>query len=152
GSAPAPGAAPVDESRFGHVEGPDAARADARTSENLRKPLKGTFNDVALTDLTTYLADQTGADVFIDNKALDDIGIDRNTPINLTLRQPLPAEEVLRLALRSAGGNNIGYAVFHGVVTITSRDQLDRSLVTRAYSIPDFDGRGDELISAITRT
>ena len=105
-----------------------------------------------LSEVANYLSDACKADFFIDDKAMQDEGIPIDASINLHLRQPLPAEELMRLALRSAGGDSLAYGIFHGVIHITTRAALERGQTTRVYSISDFAERADELKAAIAQS
>jgi len=123
------GGAPAE----GRVEDPAAREADARTVAALQKGISVQFEGTPLPDVLDFFADTTGLDVVTDWKSLEAEGVDRNAPVTLRLRQNAPAEQALSYLLRSAGGDNIGFAIDHGVVVVAARGRLDRMVVTRAY-------------------
>jgi hypothetical protein len=136
----------------GLVEGPEAARADSKSIDRLHKAFPASFQNVPLNEALNYVADQTGVDFFTDSKAMEQEGIAADAPVNLQLRQPLPGDEVLRLILRSAGGDGLGYGILHGVVYVTTQSHLENSRVTRAFDVSDFENQEDQLQRAVMRT
>lgn len=142
----------------GHVEDADAARADEATAEALHKRIRANFQNVSLTDALHLVADSTGVDVFVDRRALDqapaspDSPLTVDSPVTLELREPRPADMVLPLLLRSAGGDALGYEISDGVVVITTKARLNRTLVTRTYSVQGMEQMADRLPGLISRT
>lgn len=141
---------PTDFSSF--VEGPEAARADARTADRLHTPLTASFDNIPLREALNYIVDKTGVDFFLDSKAFEDAGIAPDQSVSLQIKGAIPADEVLRLALRSAGGEQLAYGIFHGVVHVTTRASLEATRVTRAYDIRDFQNQADQLMTVVRRT
>src|SRR5665213_2749356 len=137
----------------GHVEDAAAALADDKTAQALLKPIRADFQDVSLTDAMNYLSDQTGVDVFIDRRSLDETPqASPDSPLTLHLREPRPAESLLPLILRAANGGAMGYEISNGVLIITSRTSLERTLVTRAYRLQNAQGQWDDLSQLIQDT
>jgi hypothetical protein len=132
----------------GRVEDPAAREADARSVAALQKGISVQFDGAPLTDVLDFFADSTGLDVVTDWKSLEAEGVDRSAPVSLRLRQNAPAEQALSYLLRSAGGDNIGFAIDHGVVVVASRSRLDRMVVTRAY---DASGLADGDLASLVR-
>ncbi|MDB5304622.1 MAG: peptidase, partial [Phycisphaerales bacterium] len=134
------------ESPIGRVEDPEAAKADAKAAGLLRKSLAVSMQGVPLDEFLHYLSDQTGADIFLDTKALGEQQIVGDAPVTLHVKEPRSAESLLQLGLRSAGGNALGYEISNGLVIITTRSELNKSLVTRSYEVGrliDTDGNVD---------
>ncbi|MDB5291131.1 MAG: hypothetical protein JWL69_2372 [Phycisphaerales bacterium] len=119
----------------GRVEDPEAAKADAKTAGLLRKGVVISMQGVPLDDFLHYLSEQTGADIFVDSKALGDQQIVPDAPVTLQVKEPRSAESLLELGLRSAGGNSIGYEISNGLVIVTTRAVLDKTMVTRSYDV-----------------
>ena len=90
---------------------------------------------VPLADVVDYVRDVTGLGVVVEWRALAAAGIDRDTPVSLTLTGA-SARDVLRLALRQAGDDLTFYAD-DGVVRVTTAAEADRRLVTRTYDVRD---------------
>jgi type II secretory pathway component GspD/PulD (secretin)/tetratricopeptide (TPR) repeat protein len=124
--------------------------ADQATAAILDKNLPEIrFQDVAFADVVDFLRDTTQANIFVNWKALEAQGIDRNAPVSTRLRN-VKFSKVLRTILESIGGGaaaggTLGYTVDEGVITISTTDDLARNVETRTYdirdliiSIPDF--------------
>jgi hypothetical protein len=126
GPAPAPG---------GRVEDPSSRAADARTTAKLQKAVPVELNGVGLADALDMLADKAGIDVVTDWKALESAGVNRDAAVSLRFRQEVPAEQVLTWVLRTATGDAAGFAIDHGVVVVSTKEQLDRMVLTRAYDV-----------------
>ncbi|MBC7785825.1 MAG: hypothetical protein H7144_18510 [Burkholderiales bacterium] len=122
--------------------------ADAVTGGLLEKSLPEIrFQDVAFSDVIDFLRDTTQANIFVNWKALEAAGIDRNAPVSTRLRN-VKFSKVLRTILESVGGgatSQVSYTVDEGVITISTIEDLARNVETRTYdirdliiSIPDF--------------
>ena len=55
----------------------------------------------------------------------------------------LPLDHLLDLILRSAGGDQISFAISRGVVYVSTRPELSRMVVTRIYDIDSLNGSAD---------
>jgi hypothetical protein len=88
--------------------------------------------------LVTYLADLTGANFYVDWRALEAAGIDSRSTITLNL-QAVPASAVLKAALKDLGGESVelGYHIQQGVVEISTMDSLASDTSTRIYDVRD---------------
>jgi hypothetical protein len=144
--APAPGG------QTAHVEDPTARAADARTTQLLRKPLTVNFDNVGLSDVLQFVADNAQVDVVVDWKGLEAAGVDKNAPVSLTLRQGAPAEQALTWILRSATGEVGGFAIDHGVVLVAPQERINQMVVTRAYPLGDLAGQGGDLEQLVRET
>jgi general secretion pathway protein D len=96
-------------------------------------------NQQPFSDVVRLLRQQTGANIVVNWNALANAGVQKQTPINLTLRQ-VPFEKVLSLVLQQAqgsGGTPLGYSISGGVLTISTTDQLAQQKTTRVFNIQD---------------
>jgi len=131
-AAAAPGTAPAAGAR---VEDPSSRAADAQTTGKLQKGVPLELNGAGLADALAEIADKSGVDIVTDWKALESANVNRDASVTLRFRQAVPAEQVLAWVLRSAAGDELGFAIDHGVVVVSTRDQLDRMVLTRAYDV-----------------
>lgn len=97
------------------------------------------FQDVAFADVIDFLRDTTQANIFVNWKALEAAGIDRNAPVSTRLRN-VKFSKVLKTILDSVGGgatSQVSYTVDEGVITISTTEDLARNVETRTYDIRD---------------
>lgn len=110
--------------------------------------------DTPLGDVIEFLRDVSGANIHVDWRALEIIGVGRDTPITVRLRNATLGM-VLRFALREAGGEQLMHYIDGGVIHITTRAIADDRMIVRIYpildlivEIPDFEPRGMSLHDA----
>ena len=104
-----------------------------------RNVSKIVVNQQPFSNVVHLLRQQTGANIVVNWNALNNAGVQRNTPISLTLRG-VPFEKVLSLVLQQAqgtGGTQLGYSISGGVLTISTNDQLAQQKTTRVFDIQD---------------
>ncbi len=96
------------------------------------------FDAVGFTDVIDFMRDISGANILVNWKALEAAGIDRNTPVNASLRN-IKFSKALSIILESVGGGGVklGYSVDDGVITVSTKDDLLRNVVVRVYDIRD---------------
>ena len=94
------------------------------------------LESTALTDVIDFCRDLSGANLWVDWKALERAGIDRDTPVTLQARS-LPLSRLLDLVTAEASKPDakVGWALTDGVITITTAANLRTSKVTRAYDV-----------------
>jgi beta-lactamase regulating signal transducer with metallopeptidase domain len=115
---------------------PEDDAANARTAEKLRKPIgKVDFNEVALRDVVDFLRDVTGVDILVQWNAIDEVGVPRDVPITLHLREPMPADGVMTMIFKSAS-LPLRYEVEKGVVVI-GPSAARGAVITRVYDVSD---------------
>jgi hypothetical protein len=119
----------------GRVEDDTSRAADARARQALRRPVPVGFDNESLDGALDALGETAGVDIMPDWKALEAAGVRRDTPVSLRLRQGAPLEQTLTWLLRSAGGDELGFAIDHGVVVVTTPERLSRMVITRAYPV-----------------
>jgi hypothetical protein len=121
----------------------------ARLSMNLPE-LK--FTNVALSDAIDFLRDVSGANIHVNWKALEELGVGKDTPINVKLRA-VSLRKILNVLVNETGvPGAITWMIDDNVIEITSRQIADQQLVTRVYpvddllmEIPDFEGPNFDL-------
>lgn len=121
---------------------------DAATRAQLdRKLPELRFDQVPFGDVIGFLQDVSGANIFVNWRALESAGIDRNTPVTARLRD-IKFSKGLSTILSDVGGGvvKLTYTVDEGVITISTEEDLSKNVITRVYDIrdliinvPDFD-------------
>ena len=104
-----------------------------------RNVSKIVVNQQPFSDVVRLLRQQTGANIVVNWNVLSNAGVQKNTPISLTLRS-VPFKKVLSLVLQQAqgsGGTQLGYSISGGVLTISTNDQLAQQKTTRVFDIQD---------------
>ncbi|MGH7213548.1 MAG: hypothetical protein ACREIT_02110 [Tepidisphaeraceae bacterium] len=98
------------------------------------------FTGVALTDAIDFLRDTAGANLHVNWRALQSVGITPDTLINIRLRG-VSLRKALTLMLAEAGGGTgvspITFTLDGGVIEITTREIADRKMYTRVYPVED---------------
>jgi type II secretory pathway component GspD/PulD (secretin)/tetratricopeptide (TPR) repeat protein len=98
------------------------------------------FNANALSDVIDFLRDVSGANIYVDWKALEAASIARDAPVTAKLRD-IKFSKALELIFKSVEGDDddhkLGYTVDEGVITISTRKELNKNTVTRRYDIND---------------
>ncbi len=107
-----------------------------------RSPLSRVVPDlrltgVALSDAIDSLRDLSGANIHVNWRALEEIGVGKDTSVNLRVRG-VSLEKALNLILSEAGaGDRLAYYTDQGVVEITTRDLADQKMITKVYPVDD---------------
>ena len=96
------------------------------------------FDAVPFTDAVDYFRDVSGANLFINWRALENAGVDRKAPVTARLRD-VRFSKALSVVLESLGGGTIplGYTVDDGVITVSTGEDLGRDTITRVYDVRD---------------
>lgn len=114
-----------------------------------------------LSDVIDRLRDRSGADIFVNWKALAAPGVTHDLPV--TFRSPGPTladvlDDLLIELCGSGNGPRLGYDVDEDVITISTSEDLSKNTLTRVYDIRDFlraaDSRDDrdKAVAAVVRT
>jgi hypothetical protein len=104
------------------------------------------FDNVTISDALDFLRDASGANIHVNWRAIEEIGIGKDTTINVRLRN-IPLRKVLRMVLSEVSSDNLlTYYIEDNVIEITTHDLADKQLITKVYPIedllmevPDFD-------------
>lgn len=120
--------------------------ANAQTQAKLEKHIDADFQptpaiegviipqETRLDEVLDYLAKAAEVQMYVDRRALDEKKIDpASAPVTINLKD-IPAEMALRLVLRQHG---LAHMLDHGVVIVTTPDEMARSLEIQVYSISD---------------
>ncbi len=98
------------------------------------------FNDTPLSNIIGFLSQVTNLNVDVDWQSLETAGIDREAPITLNLTN-VPVKTVLdRVVEKASGGdpiNGAAWSINDGVLTIASREVINKNKVLVIYDIRD---------------
>ena len=94
------------------------------------------FRDTRLDDCLDYLRDVSGANIQVDWKALEQAGINRDTPVTINL-ESVTLRRALTLVLKSATGNRAVFTIDENVIAITTRQNADKTLITLTHDVSD---------------
>jgi len=111
---------------------------DRRILEKLKQPIPVAFDNNQFENVIEYLRNITGVNFFVNWRALEGAGIDRDSLVSLQL-DAVPADKALRLILDQLGGDLVplGFTIDEGVVTISTQENLARKTIIRTYDIRD---------------
>lgn len=122
------------------VESTNESPADRRLLAALDSTtLPAEFNDNTLEQALTYFAQITGFDMDIDWQSLEEIGIDKETTVSLSLKKT-NARTVLERLLEKVSTDPVtqaDWAVIDGMLQIASEDRIRRHTVLEMYDIRD---------------
>jgi beta-lactamase regulating signal transducer with metallopeptidase domain len=152
GPPPAPtpaSAAPATGGVTRRVEDGTTRGADVRAWQQLNNPLSVQFDGVQLTDVLDQISKEAGITIFVDWQRIEAANVSRDSAVTVHLREPLPADQVLELVLRSAGGEQLGFTVDRGIVVIDTLDGIRRTIITRAYDVGDLRKVEEDVATAV---
>lgn len=112
---------------------PRPSASDIKLDDALKQQVSLQFADTPLADVAAWLAGELGAPVLLDNRALEDAGVNSNTPITRKVAA-VEARAGLQLVL---GDLDLTYLEQEGVLIITTQDKAESELVTRVYPVGD---------------
>lgn len=95
------------------------------------------FQGTTLGDAIDFLRDVSQANIVVNWKALDTIGVSKDTPLNLHLADISLAKSLDLILDEASGGDSVTYYVDDGVIEITTRELADHNMVTRVYDVED---------------
>lgn len=136
----------------------EANRSVLATLRDTRMPV--TFNDNAFEDVVAFIGSTTNIDIDIDWESLADIGVDPDTPVDLTLKN-VQVSVLLDRVLGKVSDPTLpaGWAIQDGILTIASDEVLRLNTILETYDIrdlifvvPDFDNAPEfDLQSAVSQ-
>jgi len=90
-------------------------------------------------DAIEFLRTVSGANIHVNWRALENSGIDETTEVKKIQLRDVTAEKALQVLLEEVDPptDELGFVVDQGVVTISTKSDLDRKTVTRVYDIRD---------------
>src|SRR4051812_4772759 len=117
---------------------PSPAHADVNAKRALNTVLPATnLDNVSLNDAIDFLRDVSGANLHVNWRALEGVGVGKDAQVNVRLRST-PLRKVLDLVLNEAGaGTALTYYVDQGVIEVTTRELADKDQFTRVYPVED---------------
>ena len=113
--------------------------AEAQAISLLNRPLPEVrFDAVALSDVIDFFHDVTGANLFVNWRALEAAGIQKTTPVTARLRDVKFSKALSTVLADAAGGSGkLSYTVDEGVITISTMEDLNKNTITQVYDIRD---------------
>ncbi|MBC7833939.1 MAG: hypothetical protein H7Y88_02425 [Phycisphaerales bacterium] len=119
-----------------YAESPEDRRVLAEL-ESRKIPVD--FSDHKLEDVVKFLADVTSLAIDVDWDSLEQIGVNRETPVSMKFSQ-MPVRVVLDRVLQKASEDNLdraNWAVNDGILMIASDEELRRQTTLIIYNITD---------------
>ncbi len=127
-----PGSPPEQES----LAVMDAAESTARTriEEALRRNGDFEFNEAPLCEVVDFVKSTYGIPVYIDKRALDDVGLGNDTPVTISLKG-IPLGSALRILL---GQLELTHLMQDEVLKFTTHEETANHLTRRVFLVRDF--------------
>ena len=94
---------------------------------------------VPFEQVTEWLADYTGVNVLVRWSALEDVGVERDKPISLKMRN-LRLSQVLWLIMSEATGGGparLAYRATGDMIVLSTHEDLNRQMITKVYDVRD---------------
>ncbi|HVT82377.1 MAG TPA: hypothetical protein VHM90_17165, partial [Phycisphaerae bacterium] len=115
--------------------------ANRATRDRLEENLKEiTADQQGLEKVLNFLRDNMGANIFVNWTALSTAGIDKNTPVTISLKE-VPFRKALSTILSTVGGANanLTYTIDEGIITISTKEDLSSAKyqLVRVFDIRD---------------
>jgi Flp pilus assembly secretin CpaC len=114
------------------------SREDEATQALLDKVMpEANFEGTTFTEAIDFFRDATGANIFVNTRALDAAGVDRATPISLKFHNVKFSKALDTILAMVGGQTKLAYDIDEGVITISTADQLNQNVVQEVYDIRD---------------
>jgi Flp pilus assembly secretin CpaC len=114
------------------------SREDQATQALLDKVMpEANFEGTTFTEAIDFFRDATGANIFVNTRALDAAGVDRATPISLKFHNVKFSKALDTILAMVGGQTKLAYDIDEGVITISTADQLNQNVVQEVYDIRD---------------
>ena len=162
-TSPAPKAQPdrISLQAASEVPGPaDAATAKVRQrlDQQVLSAEASRFERVEFQSFLTFLRESSGLDIDVNWSALDAVGVSKETPVTLRMKDPTYKQLLLAALEATSPKARLGYHIDNGVITVSTFEDLTRTTVTvRAYDVTDLaqDHGGmttDQVVAKIKKT
>lgn len=126
-----------DRRKYALGEAPEspANRAVRKKLAAVQRKLE--FTGVPFEQVIEFMRDISGVSIHVKWGALEQVGVDKDTPVNIKLTD-VPIEKALRVILADVGGlTPLAYVIDEGIITISTKDDLSQQTVVRVYDIRD---------------
>ncbi|MCC9599113.1 sigma-70 family RNA polymerase sigma factor [Stieleria sp. JC731] len=117
-------------------------------SDKLSMGLNETFVETPLKEAVVQLSKSLDINFIVDRRALDEIGLDSSTSVNIDLDKEVVAYDFIQTALRNL---DLTLMVLNNVPTVTTIIAADDNLLTRIYWLEGLalDGNYDSIMQTI---
>lgn len=131
----------ADSPFFKSKQGSPYEDAVARIEAILDQPLKAPFEfqEEPLIGVIRFLQDEYDIPIFLDNAALDEVGISSEIEITVNLRQ-ITLSSALKHMLRQPGLEDLTFVIDSELLMITTRDRENSKLQVEVYRVDDLIG------------
>jgi hypothetical protein len=129
-----------------HIELPARKHpvSDERVRAALAEDTSLEFIETPLQDVIEYLMDLHKINIEVDQKSLEEVGLDREMPVTRNLKN-VSLRSALRLVLRES---DLTFMVRGGVLIITTPETAESEMITRVYPIAGLVREQDALADA----
>ncbi len=114
---------------------PKPATAEAAIEEVLKTPTDMEFHETPLSEVTEFLERVHGVRIVLDRAALDDLGVQSDTPVSMRLRG-VSLESALNLLLRNIKAD-LAWTIDCEVLLVTSKEEANSRLFVEVYDVAD---------------
>ncbi len=106
----------------------------------------------ALADVVDFLRDVAQVNIYVNWRALEGVGIDRNAPVSVRVRD-VPLAKVLRLVLDEVGGGTVelDFVMEDGVISISTAEDLGRARPAAGGSGDQAELPGEYFVTGVER-
>lgn len=96
------------------------------------------FDSVPFEQVMDWVAEITGANVVVRWQALEDMGIERDKPITIKLKN-LRLSQVLWMIMNEAGGADVklAYRASGSLLILSTQEDLSKEMIVRVYDVSD---------------
>jgi hypothetical protein len=104
------------------------------------------LDNVSLEESLNFIRDVTGANLVVDWAALQSANVDKQTEVNVSLRN-VRLEKLLQIILReAAGGDTLTYYTDENIIFVTTKEIADSKLITLMYYVNDIIGPSQQFV------
>lgn len=107
------------------------------------------WEDAPLHEILDWLREQGPINVIAVWRELNDIGIDRNSPVTLKMRDSTVEQVLAEMLEQLSPDGEIGFRAYGNTIKLSSRRHFDQQLYTRVYNVADVIFNVEEFAPAI---